>query len=283
MNDQPIVSLDEEEADNVTRILRVTIGRPPHGPMTAAERQARRRQRVGNAINRRRRTLYKIATESERRKTKRARRAEILAGAAERTQAATAVLTSPAMPPCNLIVLDPPWPHVNYSAKTGSDRLSDNHYAPMTWEQLEAFGAKLPPAPDCMLMMWVPKALVVKASGLLIKWGWDPLRTTEMVWLKMQAKHPDKIATGTGKGARPARVDHRCGARRIPPALPMWPSVLIAPVGGHSEKPKALMEMIDRDYDPALVRIEMFARPPLERRGWWYWGDAVPGGLMFAP
>ena len=53
------------------------MGRPPlnpTGPMTAAERQARRRKRVGKSINRRRRTLYKIATESETRKAKRARR-----------------------------------------------------------------------------------------------------------------------------------------------------------------------------------------------------------------
>jgi hypothetical protein len=26
----------------------------------------------------------------------------------------------------------------------------------------------------------------------------------------------------------------------------------------------------------------MFARPPFDR-GWWYWGDSVPGGLMYAP
>jgi hypothetical protein len=36
--------------------------------MTAAERQARRRKRAGKSINRRRRTLYKIANESETKK-----------------------------------------------------------------------------------------------------------------------------------------------------------------------------------------------------------------------
>jgi hypothetical protein len=41
--------------------------------------------------------------------------------------------------------------------------------------------------------------------------------------------------------------------------------------------------VIDRDYGPALTRIEMFTRPPFDRRGWWYWGDAVPDGLLFAP
>jgi hypothetical protein len=93
--------------------------------MSAAERQARRRKRVGKSINRRRRTLYKIANESETRKAKRARRAEILATVAERTKAATTALTSMSLPLANLIVLDPPWPHVNYSAETGSDRATD--------------------------------------------------------------------------------------------------------------------------------------------------------------
>jgi N6-adenosine-specific RNA methylase IME4 len=186
------------------------------------------------------------------------------------------------MPLCNLIYLDPPWPHDNYSAETGSDRSSDNFYAPMTWPELEAFGAKLPAAPDCMLVMWVPKALIVGASALLIKWGWDPLRTTEMVWLKTQAKHPDKLAIGTGKRVRDQHDSIILAVRgSIPPALPMWPSVLFAPVGEHSEKPRELAEMIDRDYGSDLIRIEMFARPPFDRPGWWYWGDAVPGGLTF--
>ena len=63
--------------------------------MTAAERQARRRKRAGKSINRRRRTLYKIANENETRKEKRARREEILAEIAERTKAATAALDEP--------------------------------------------------------------------------------------------------------------------------------------------------------------------------------------------
>ena len=167
--------------------------------MTAAERQARRRKRAAKSINRRRRTLYKIAVENETRKAKRARRVEILAGIAERTKAATAALMSSAMPLCNLVYLDPPWPHDNYSTETGSDRSTDNHHAPMTWKELDAFGAKLPAAPDCMLIMWTPKSIVARASIMLDRWGWDPLRTTSMIWLKMQG---EKIWTGTGKRVR---------------------------------------------------------------------------------
>ena len=264
------------------------MGRPPlnpaKGPLTAAERQARRRQRVGKTINRRRRTLYKIAVESEAKKEKRARRAANLASIEKRTRAASKALASGLMPLCNLITLDPPWPHGNYSVETGSDRSSDNHYAPMGWPEIEALGSLIPAAPDCMLMVWVPRPLVVKASLLLETWGWDPLRVTEMIWLKMQSGHPDRISTGTGKRLRDQHETILIAVRgNIPPALPLWPSVLIAPVGRHSEKPRLLMDWIDRDYGCELVRIEMFARPPFDRPGWWYWGDAVPDGLMFAP
>jgi N6-adenosine-specific RNA methylase IME4 len=248
--------------------------------MTAAERQARWRKRARKSINHRRRALYKVANESEIKKTKRARREEILASIAERTKAATAALASVSRPLCNLVYLDPPWPHDNYSAETGSDRSTDNHYAPMTWKQLDAFGAKLPAAPDCMLIMWTPKSIVARASIMLDTWGWDPLWTTSMIWLKMQG---EKIWTGTGKRVRDQHESIIIAVRgAVPPALPLWGSVLIAPIGEPSEKPKVLAEMIDRDYGPEITRIEMFARPPFDRRGWFYWGDAVPGGLMFA-
>jgi N6-adenosine-specific RNA methylase IME4 len=263
------------------------MGRPPlkpTGPMTAAELAARHYARKRKSINRRRRTLYKIANENEAKKKKRAQREEILSGIAKRTAAATAALDSPDMPLCNLVYLDPPWPHDNFSAETGSDRSTDNIYPPMTWLQLDAFGANLPAAKDCCLIMWVPKSAIVRASIMLKEWGWDPLRATSMVWPKMQLKNPDKLSLGTGKRLRDQHESIIIAVRgAVPPALPMWNSVLVAPIGEPSEKPKLLAEMIDRDYGPALTRIEMFARPPFDRRGWWYWGDAVPGGLLFAP
>jgi N6-adenosine-specific RNA methylase IME4 len=53
-----------------------------------------------------------------------------------------------------------------------------------------------------MLIMWVPKSRVVRVSVMLDKWGWGPLRTTSMIWLKMQG---DKIWTGSGKRLRDQR------------------------------------------------------------------------------
>ena len=162
------------------------MGRPPLNPakglLTAAERQARRRQRVGKMINRRRRTLYKIAVESEAKKEKRARRAANLAGVEKRTRAASRALAGALMPLCNLITLDPPWPPamIRLNWKRSLER------QPLCADDLErdrGIWILIPAAPDCMLMMWVPRPLVVKGSLLLDAWGWDPLRVTEMIGL----------------------------------------------------------------------------------------------------
>jgi hypothetical protein len=48
------------------------------------------------------------------------------------------------------------------------DNDPDHNYAPMTWDQLDAFGAKLPAAQDCMLMMWTPRPW---SSGAGIRCG----------------------------------------------------------------------------------------------------------------
>src|SRR4051794_30710811 len=111
------------------------MGRPPlnpDGPMTAAERQARRRERVGKSINRRRRTLRKIANETERKQEKRQRRASTIANRAEATRTATAALVSPAMPLCDVLLIDPPPPHESWSEETGADRAVENHMETMT-------------------------------------------------------------------------------------------------------------------------------------------------------
>ena len=92
----------------------------------------------------------------------------------------------------------------------------------------------------------------------------------------------NKIWTGTGKRLRDRGNPDR-GARDDPAGAADVGLGAGRAGGQASEKPKALAEMIDRDYGPELIRIEMFARPPFDRPGWHFWGDAAPGGLMFTP
>ena len=50
------------------------------------------------------------------------------------------------------------------------------------------------------------------------------------------------------------------------------PSVIVAPVGKHSEKPEVFAETIER-YFPNAPRLELFARR--RRPGWDVWGAEV--------
>jgi hypothetical protein len=93
------------------------VGRPTKNgqPMTAAERQARRRKRVGKSINRRRRTLRKLAKESAGREVTRQRReaslnaAPLPDGAEYRKGDCREVLSDIAPESVALIVTDPPY------------------------------------------------------------------------------------------------------------------------------------------------------------------------------
>ena len=54
-----------------------------------------------------------------------------------------------------------------------------------------------------------------------------------------------------------------------------WSSLILAPVGRHSEKPEAFCEMIE-SYFPTLPKIELHARGVVSRPGWDVWGLEAP-------
>ena len=135
-----------------------------------------------------------------------------------------------------------------------------------------------PAAPDCMLMMWTPRPLVVAASALPTRWGWDHCGRPRWSGRRCRSQPSGQALDGHGKRLRDQHeVDHHLAARgKYLPTLPMWGSVLIAPVGEPSEEAEAADgDDQNRDYGPEADPDRDIARPPLDRRGWWYWGDAV--------
>ena len=270
--------------------------------MTPAERQARRRARRGKSINRRRRTLYKIAKGSERKHEKRRRREVNLAGIApERVELVETAFGR--IPRCNIIVVDFPSTHVNWSFETGSDRAPENAFATMGLERIAAFPLLSICADNCIAYMWTPNDLLLDFGDILRhRWGFRYSQSN--VWAK------DTL--GLRKRERENGEFILVGLRgNMPAPLPedMLPYVFQAPRNrqlgqSYSPKPSLLAEHIDKAYslDAAkrLVRIELFARPkiigdrqtglytPLAlsarfRPGWWHWGDDVPGGLLYVP
>lgn len=287
------------------------MGRPPvnpTGPMTPAERQARSRARRRKSINRRARTRYKIANESEAKQEKRERREANLAASAQRMRAAQA-LHSGAIPLCNVILVDFPSHHHNWSSETGSDRAAENTYGTMVYEEIAAFPLLDPSsphciiAPDCIIYQWAPNPLLNKFMALLDRWGFQYSQT--------HVGHKDSLGTGKRaiENAEFLIVGVR-GAMAAPLPEDKLPYMLADVFDmprlrhlhqPHSIKPSIVAEHINLIYPPPLVRIELFSRPkvsgdysktglytplPLSaafRPGWWHWGDEVPGGLRFMP
>jgi N6-adenosine-specific RNA methylase IME4 len=96
-------------------------------------------------------------------------------------------------------------------------------------------------------------------------WGFE--YKTNIVWVK------DRM--GLGYWVRNQHEHLLIGVRgNIPAPAPIerFRSVINAPTAGHSVKPEAAAQMIERMF-PTLPRLEMFARKA--RRGWDVWGNEV--------
>jgi N6-adenosine-specific RNA methylase IME4 len=237
---------------------------PEHGVMTPAERQRRRRARIGTkALNKIRRQKAKAKRQLVTSATKRAQRELRLFALVERTMQARVALEEAANR-YNVVLADPPWDFQPYSRITGMNRSAENHYPVMDLDSIKAL--KIPVANDCVLFLWATVPMLPQALEVMTAWGFT--YRSHYVWLK------DRIGTGYWNRNRHELL--LVGVRgTIPAPLPGTQpvSVIAAPVGRHSEKPVVFHELIEKLY-PNVPKLEMFART--QRAGWDVWGAEAP-------
>ena len=167
-----------------------------------------------------------------------------------------------------VIYADPPWRFEPYSRVTGMDRAADNHYPTSPLAEIKALDVGSIAAADCVLFLWATAPMLPHAIEVMKAWGFT--YKTCAVWSK------DRI--GTGYWFRNKHEILLVGTRGHVPAPAMgtqWPSLILAPVGRHSEKPEAFCEMIE-SYFPTLPKIELHARGVVSRPGWDVWGLEAP-------
>ena len=165
-----------------------------------------------------------------------------------------------------VIYCDPPWRFEPYSRETGMDRAADNHYPTMSTDEIARL--QIPAADDCALFLWTTVPMQRHAHEIMAAWGFE--YRSQMVWVKSK--------TGTGYWARNKHELLLIGIKgHVPAPAPgeQFESVIVAPVGAHSEKPSRFAEIIETMF-PTLPRVEMFART--SRPGWDVWGNEVIGG-----
>jgi N6-adenosine-specific RNA methylase IME4 len=160
----------------------------------------------------------------------------------------------------DLVSADPPWQMGNL-ASSGSP---EQHYPTMTTTEIAEL--KIPAADNAILFMWVVSSLLPDALKVIEAWGFVPKST--MVWVKP--------SIGPGNYVRNRHellIIATRGNRPLPEPKHRVDSVVEAPRGRHSEKPKVFYELIERMY-PHATRLELFARGK-QRPGWTFWGNEV--------
>jgi N6-adenosine-specific RNA methylase IME4 len=164
-----------------------------------------------------------------------------------------------------VIYADPEWRFETYSRETGMDRAADNHYPTSETTDICARDVAALEADDCVLFLWATAPMLPDALRVMAAWGFA--YKSRCVWAK------DRL--GTGYWFRDKCEILLVGVKGNVPAPAMgdqWPSLIEAPVGAHSAKPKIFMDMIDA-YFPNLPKIELNSRDEPYGPTWSVWGN----------
>jgi N6-adenosine-specific RNA methylase IME4 len=165
-----------------------------------------------------------------------------------------------------VIVADPEWHDEVWSEETGMDRHAANHYPTSAAEVIKSRPVADIAADDCVLFLWTTNQHLRIAIEVMETWG--STYKSNYCWGK------DRISLG-----RWQRGKHELlliGTRGNPPCPApgtQRESLISAPKGEHSAKPKIFLQMIE-EYFPTLQKVELncrgFARP-----GWMAWGNEM--------
>lgn len=164
-----------------------------------------------------------------------------------------------------VIYADPEWKFETYS-ENGMDRSADNHYPTSDLDAILQRPVASIAAEDSVLFLWATVPMLPQGLQVMAAWGFT--YKSHLIWNKNRA--------GNGYWFRNRHELLLVGTRGNLPAPAMgtqFDSVIDEPLAGHSEKPDAFYEVIER-YFPTLPKIELNARR--SRTGWMSWGLEAP-------
>lgn len=189
-----------------------------------------------------------------------------------------------------VILADPEWEFVTFSAITGLDRSAANHYPTSPWETIGARDVQKITAKDCLCLMWVTD--LKRGITVLESWGFE--YKSYFVWVKdIVEGDPVHDLPGRYHVVGPAGLgfwnrdrDEICliGTRGEVPCLApgtqtesVWfaarPKIEGTQRSKHSAKPENAHLWIEKYY-PNTPKIELNARK--SRAGWDTWGIEAP-------
>jgi N6-adenosine-specific RNA methylase IME4 len=145
-----------------------------------------------------------------------------------------------------------------------------DHYSTMTVEDLYSLPVRSIAAKNCLLYLWATGPKLVEAMECLRRWGFK-FSTVAYVWDK-QHSLPGYYSCSQAEFVLVAKRG-RCPRRTSTVEKQLVSSRRRA----HSQKPEAVQDSIDRQWDSASQKIELFARR--EREGWTTVGNECPSTL----
>jgi N6-adenosine-specific RNA methylase IME4 len=173
-----------------------------------------------------------------------------------------------------VIAADPPWPFTYYSERAAGH--VTEHYDMMTLDAIMALPIAQLAAADCALFLWCTWPNMPIWHEVIETWGfvysalafdWIKLNPSGegLHWGHGYGTHANPEPCLLAKRGKPLRLDEGVHSVIIDD------SVIMTPVGAHSEKPdEAYRRMVRLFGGPYL---ELFARK--ERDGWKTWGDQL--------
>lgn len=180
-----------------------------------------------------------------------------------------------------VILADPPWQYLNYSAPPGSThnraRGAQKHYPTEMIDTLCNLPVKNLCADQCALFMWSTWPLIEDSFRLIKAWGFV-YKTLAWEWIKFN-ENSMGIFIGMGNYTRanpePCLLCFR-DDDPIPVAAHDVTSVIMSPVHEHSRKPEDQYRRIEALY-PTGPYLELFARR--KRDGWDVFGNEVDNSI----
>ena len=174
----------------------------------------------------------------------------------------------------SVIYADPPWSFKTWSKK-GMDRSPD--YPVLNGNDIYALDIDSIANDNSVLFIWATSPMLKQALTTIGAWGFE-YKTIAFTWIKTCKLQPDKLFTGLGYYTR-ANSEYCLLATRGKPLTRLdrgVHSVVMTPIGEHSEKPIDVFWRIDRLFGQ-LPSIELFSRKPITQFNWTHIGNEITG------
>jgi N6-adenosine-specific RNA methylase IME4 len=167
-----------------------------------------------------------------------------------------------------VIAVDPPWPFETYSERARGGVWE--HYETMPLDTIKILPIAQLAADDCALFLWCTWPNMPIWSQVIEAWGFR-FTSLGFDWIKTNPKG-EGLHWGNGYTTRqnpePCLLAKRGNPLRLDAGVH---SVIMSPVGAHSEKPDEAYRRMEQLYGGP--RLELFARKA--RNGWTVWGNEV--------